>query len=130
MILCVPLMAQVGRYELHEFRPSLSDRDCLFLLDTQTGSIYELIYRDAFYSTDSTYYTRHFSIGVVLDGNEIYVTHLPDSLTIDVPTLSQVEAIEELWRRYKANPVILNDEGVAEVEELRKRWGLVEPEKP
>ncbi len=121
MIICVPLIAQVGRYELHEVSPSWSDIDCLFLLDTKTGSIYEL-----------RYIGGHFSIGNVIDGNEIYFTHLmiPDSSDIEAPTLSQIEAIEELWRRYQTNPVILNNDDAAEVTELRKRWGLVEPEKP
>lgn len=122
MIICVPLIAQVGRYELHKIRPSLSDIDRLFLLDTQTGSIYELNYIGSI----------GFFINVALDGNEIYSTHFKDldSSDIEAPTLSQIEAIEELWRRYKANPIILNDEDVDEVEKLRKRWGLVEPGKP
>lgn len=93
----------------------------MVLLDTKTGSIYELQGSG-----------RTFHVENIFDGNEIYFTHLIalDSSDIEEPTLSQIEAIEELWSRYQANPVILNDEAVAEVEKIRKRWGLIKPKKP
>ncbi len=43
-----------------------------------------------------------------------------------MPQQSQIDAVQELWRRYQINPAILNDTQVVGLEELRKRWGLVE----
>ncbi len=147
-VLCVPLIAQVGRYELKRI-PFLhwtldlyksdvhSQNDTITVIfDTMTGDMYE-IYKEYIDTSDSTTIYRETNyIKELINFKERSVKSdtlkgpRPRSSDIEGPTLSQIMAIEELWRRYKANPVILNDEQVAEMKELRKRWGLVEPEKP
>lgn len=44
-----------------------------------------------------------------------------------MPQQSQIDAVQELWRRYQINPAILNESQVAGLTELRRRWGLSEP---
>lgn len=44
-----------------------------------------------------------------------------------MPQQTQIDAVQELWRRYQADPAILNETQVAGMEELRRRWGLAEP---
>lgn len=45
-----------------------------------------------------------------------------------MPQQAQIDAVQELWRRYQVDPSIFNETQVAGLTELRKRWGLAELE--
>lgn len=145
-MLCVPLFAQVGRYELKHipFRYWTgldSEYDTITVIfDTMTGDMYEIYYSlwevswdysdSTFVSQDREYIKERIIFKETSVESKTVTRARPRSSDIEGPTPSQIEAIEKLWRRYKANPVILNDEQVARVKELRKRWGLIKPKKP
>lgn len=81
LLLCVPLFAQVGRYQLHDSYSEFGDRHrYILLLDTKTGEIYDVIIIEMSYSDeDSIRVIRDLRLRLLITKDDIEMASEPPS---------------------------------------------------